>query len=122
MSLPDPAMLPGGLCLRTISAADFSPTQQLALLSLRPRCELSKAVLAKLRHSTARANWRDFADLAELRFCLRKANGFHAVTPLGNIIALRIAQELAKEFGVALYRAPSRHCFERTIYTPQSTW
>lgn len=122
MSLPDPAMLPGGLCLRTISAADFSPTQQLALLSLRPRCELSQAVLQKLRHSTARANWRDFAALIELGFAIRQADGFHRATPLGSIVGGRIARELAKEFKIELYRPPSKHCFVRTIYTPQSTW
>jgi hypothetical protein len=112
----------GNLCLREISASDFTPSQQLALLSMR-NCELSRRLLVKLRSSTARAGAADYRDLADLRLCAKGADGWHHLNDLGRIVAGILARKLADDFGIPIHAPPS-NCghYQRKISVSQSTW
>lgn len=94
--------------LREISASDFSPAQQVALLSLLRRNVLAGLVLAKLRSSTVRAGSADYRALAEFGLAVRGADGWHQLTALGVIVAGMVTRELAKALGVSLYTPPRR--------------
>lgn len=78
----------------------YTPQQQLAALILR-RSELSKAVVAKLYHSTVRASADDFEFLVTERLANRKGIG-HELTPMGRYKADEFARALGKQFEIPI--------------------
>lgn len=84
-------------------ARTFTPSQQLATLILR-KSELSKAVVAKLYHSTVRAGANDYEFLVQERLANRKGLG-HVLTPMGMFKADQFARELGAQFKLPQLRS-----------------
>lgn len=103
----------------------YTPAQTMALLTLR-KSDLSKAVLAKLNHGTARPTPEALAEIVEMRLARRRSDLQHELTPHGYFIVLALARSLAKQIGVPLPEQSSAKnkgaSFVRSIYKSQSTW
>lgn len=106
----------GSLCFREVySASDFSPSQQLALVTLRDRDPLAQAVARTLRSSTVRAGADDYRTLRDLKLAEWDDAFQHRLTNLGTLIAGIVARELARDFEVAI-EAPLRR--RRSAFSP----
>lgn len=105
-------------------SSKYTPAQTLALLELR-QSDLTKAVLAKLSHGTARATPAAIAELVEMRLARRRSDMRHELTPHGYFMVFALARALARELGVPLgdHTADGKRAsFARSIYISQSTW
>lgn len=94
---------------------DFTPGQTLALLKMRG--EAAREVHDRLMLSTARATLEDYADLATLGYAIRKADGYHRLTPRGHFKANALAKELAAQLGVSVPTA-THTATTRKVYEP----
>lgn len=101
----------------------FTPSQQLAMLILR-KSELSKAVVAKLYHSTVRDGAGDYEFLVQERLANRKGLG-HVLTPMGMFKADQFARELGAQLKLPQLRSggtsPPRGSYQRQWHTQSWT-
>lgn len=95
----------------------YTPAQTLALLELR-KSDLTKAVLAKLSHGTARATPEAIAELVEMRLARRRSDMRHELTPHGYFIVLALARSLARELGVPLPEHEAKFKIRRGGFRP----
>jgi hypothetical protein len=79
----------------------LTPQQQMALLTIR-RTDLCQELVRKLMHSTVRPSEIDYLELTKRGLIMRQGNR-RIVTYLGKRRADRIANELAKEFGIHFF-------------------
>lgn len=93
------------------SLDDYTPQEQVALLTMRFNDALAKAIILKLKFSTVAG--MDFEGLIKKGLATR-AHGerFHSFTPRGKYISLKVMHALAEKFGVKAPRKPP-------IYTPE---
>lgn len=102
----------------------YTPAQTMALLTLR-KSDITKAVLAKLAHGTARPTPEALAELVEMRLARRRSDQRYELTPHGYFMTLALARSLARELGVPLPERETgakRAAWSRSIYVSQSTW
>jgi hypothetical protein len=97
----------------------LTPSQQAAMLTLRRRCPLSRAVLVRLRRSTVRAGAADYRVLEDLSLAERGPDGWHVLTGPGNLIAGGLARRLAREFSVPSHAVvpPRRSTFRPGLFS-----
>lgn len=95
----------------------YTPAQTMALLSLR-KSDLTKAVLAKLEHGTARPTPEALAELVEMRLARRYSDMTYALTPHGQFMAGALVSSLARELGVELPRHEAKFVTCRSGFQP----
>lgn len=100
-----------------LTTNEYTPAQTIALLELR-KSDLTKAVLAKLSHGTARATPEAIAELVEMRLARRRSDMRHELTPHGYFMVLTLARSLAKELGVALPKHEAKFTTRRGGFRP----
>lgn len=86
----------------------YTPQEQMALLTMRFNDPLAKAVLLKLKHSTVAG--MDFVGIVNKRLAVRNARGFHDFTPRGRWVSGKVTTALAQQLNVTVPR-------ERRIWT-----
>jgi hypothetical protein len=82
-----------------VALSDYTPQQQIALLTMRFNDDLAQRVLLALRHSTVAG--MDFVGLVDKGLVTREHGArYHRFTPRGRYVAGRITQLLAAELDI----------------------